>query len=132
LCPRAHDPLDVSLPTDRETRVELGVDLLAAADDPIDVAEAVDRVETVTTDPRLVREVLDAAERRGVVSRDDGTLRVRRGGGVRFGPDVVERPVDADCRRCGSSLSTGHFVRLSAGELGPFGSSCVRRVVGRD
>ena len=132
----------MSPPADRETRVELGVELLASVDDrELAVAEAVDRVETVTTDPRLVREVLDTAERRGVLVREerdgDGeperVLRVRRGGGVvRFESQVVERPVDADCRRCGASLSTGHFVRLSAGELGPFGPSCVRKVVGRD
>ncbi|ESS06172.1 MAG: hypothetical protein A07HB70_01722 [uncultured archaeon A07HB70] len=124
----------MSLPTDRDARVELGVELLAGADeDALDVAEAVDRVETVTTDPRLVREVLDAAARRGVVEREDGVLRVRRRGGtVRFESDVVERPVDADCRRCGTTLSTGYFVRLPTGDLGPFGSTCVRRVVGRD
>jgi hypothetical protein len=121
-------------PSDREARRDLGVELLAAAEDEeLAVAEAVDRVEAVTTDPRLVREVLDAAERRGVVERDGAVLRVRRGGGVvRVESEVVERPVDADCRRCGASLSTGHFVRFDAGELGPFGSSCVRKVVGRD
>jgi hypothetical protein len=124
----------VTLPADREARRDLGVELLAAAEDEeLSVATAVDRVEAVTTDPRLVREILDAAERRGVVERDGAVLRVRRGGGyVRFESAVVERPVDADCRRCGASLTTGHFVRFEAGELGPFGSSCVRKLVGRD
>ena len=122
------------LPTDRAARRDLGVDLLAGlADDDLDDEEAVDRVETVTTDPTLVREILDAAERRGVIAREDGRIRVRRGGSfVRFESQVTERPVDADCRRCGASLSTGHFVRFDHGELGPFGSSCVRAVLGRD
>lgn len=122
------------LPTDRAARRDLGVDLLASlADEELDVATAVDRVETVTTDPTLVREILDTAERRGVIEREDGRVRVRRGGSlVRFESRVVERPVDADCRRCGASLSTGHFVRLEHGELGPFGSSCVTKVTGRD
>lgn len=121
-------------PTDRTARRELAVDLLAsAAEDELNVAEAVDRVEAVTTDPRLVREVLDAAETRGVIAREGAVLRVRRGGAAeRFDPEVVERPVDADCRRCGASLTTGHFVVLPAGELGPFGPSCVRAVTGRD
>jgi hypothetical protein len=124
----------VTPPADRDARRELGVELLAAAaDEELDVAEAVDRVEAVTTDPRLVREVLDAAERRGLVAREGAVLRVRRGGAPdRFEPSVVERPVDADCRRCGTALSTGRFVVLPAGELGPFGPSCVRRVTGRD
>lgn len=122
------------LPTDRAGRRDLGVDLLASlADDELGIAEAVDRVETVTTDPTLVREILDAAETRGVIERADGRVRVRRGGSfVRFESQVVERPVDADCRRCGASISTGHFVRFEHGELGPFGSSCVRKVTGRD
>lgn len=122
------------LPTDRADRRDLGVDLLASlADDDLDVAEAVDRVETVTTDPTLVREILDTAEKRGVITRADGRVRIRRGGSfVRFESQVVERPVDADCRRCGAAISTGHFVRFESGELGPFGSSCVRKVVGRD
>lgn len=122
------------LPTDRAARRDLGVDLLAAlADEELGVAEAVDRVETVTTDPTLVRDILDTAEKRGVIERDDGRVRVRRGGSfVRFESQVVERPVDADCRRCGASITTGHFVRFEHGELGPFGSSCVRKVVGRD
>lgn len=122
------------LPTDRAGRRDLGVELLASlADEELDVAEAVDRVETVTTDPTLVREILDTAETRGVIAREDGRVRVRHGGSfVRFESQITERPVDADCRRCGASISTGHFVRFERGELGPFGSSCVRRVVGRD
>jgi hypothetical protein len=122
------------LPTDRADRRDLGVDLLAGlADDDLDVAEAVDRVETVTTDPTLVREILDTAEKRGVIVREDGRIRIRRGGSfVRFESQVVKRPVDADCRRCGAAISTGHFVRFESGELGPFGSSCVRKVVGRE
>ncbi len=122
------------LPTDRADRCDLGVDLLAGlADDYLDVAEAVDRVETVTTDPTLVREILDTAEKRGVIAREDGRIRIRRSGSfVRFESQVVQRPIDADCRRCGAAISTGHFVRFESGELGPFGSSCVRKVVGRN
>lgn len=95
--------------------------------------EAVDRVETVTTSPSLTREILDAAEKRGVIERDEGRLRVRHGGThVRFEEQVVTRDGSFECRRCGASISTGHFVRFDAGELGPFGSSCVRKVLGRE
>jgi hypothetical protein len=80
----------------------------------------------------LTRTILDEAERRGVVDREDGRIRVRRGGGIRFERDVVTRQGEFDCRRCGAVISTGHFVRLESGELGPFGSSCVRTVLGRD
>lgn len=118
-----------------DERVELALDLLAALErDDLPLSAVVDRIETVTTDPTLVRTVLDEAELRGLIERDDGRVRMRResGGFVRFERQVVTREGDFDCRRCGASLSTGHFVQFESGELGPFGSSCVRKVLGRD
>ncbi|MFB6301691.1 MAG: DUF5830 family protein [Haloferacaceae archaeon] len=116
---------------DRDERVELAVDLLATVDaDELRLAEVVDRIETVTTDPALTRTILDAAEKRGVLSRDGDRVRLRtRRGGVRTEPQVVRREGTFACRRCGASLSTGHFVRLEAGELGPFGPECVKAVL---
>lgn len=116
---------------DRDERIELGVDLLAsiAAADPT-LAGIVDRIETVTTDPALTRAILDAAEKRGVLDRDGDEVRLRtRRGGVRSRPRVVRREGTFACRRCGASLSTGHFVVLDAGDLGPFGPDCVRAVL---
>ena len=115
-------------------RVELALDLLAALErDDLPLSAVVDRIETVTTDPTLVRTVLDEAELRGIIERDADRVRMRRDGGfVRFERQVVEREGDFDCRRCGASLSTGHFVQFQSGELGPFGSSCVRKILGRD
>lgn len=118
---------------DRSERVELGVDLLAHVEaDELSVAEAVDRIETVTTNPTLTREILDAAELRGVIERAEGRILTRRGGTfVRFDSQVVRREGEFTCRRCGAGLSTGHFVRFESGELGPFGSSCIEKVLGR-
>jgi hypothetical protein len=119
---------------DREERVELGVDLLAHLEaEELSLSAAVDRIETVTTNPTLTREILDTAELRGVIGREEGRILTRRGGAfVRFESQVVRRDGDFSCRRCGAGLSTGHFVRFEAGELGPFGSSCIRKVLGRD
>jgi hypothetical protein len=120
--------------TERSERVELALDLLAHLEsDELPLSEVVDRIETVTTDPTLTREILDAAEMRGIIDRDGARVRTRRGGTfVRFESQVHVREGDFDCRRCGASLSAGHFVRFDAGELGPFGSSCVRKVLGRE
>jgi len=118
----------------REERLELGVELLAHLErEELDIAAAVDRIETVTTSPSLTRDILDAAEKRGVIEREGGWLRVHRGGTyVDYGSQVVAREGEFECQRCGASITTGHFVRLNAGELGPFGSSCVRKVTGRE
>lgn len=112
--------------------VELGVELLANfEDEELDLPTALDRLEAVTTEPRTTRTILDEAEKRGIVAREDGILRVRSSEYVSYGSDVVVREGEFTCRRCGASLSTGHFIEFEHGELGPFGSSCIRKVTGR-
>jgi hypothetical protein len=66
-----------------------------------------------------------------VIDREDGVISPRRGTYVRFERDVVEREGDFTCERCGASLSTGHFIVFGSGEVGPFGSECIRKVTGR-
>ena len=118
---------------DGDDRVDLALDLLAALEhDDLSLSAVVDRIETVTTDPTLVRTILDEAELRGIIEREADRVRLQRGGFVRFERQVVTREGEFDCRRCGASLSTGHFVQFDTDELGPFGSSCVRKVLGRD
>ncbi len=113
--------------------IELGVELLAhLEDDELSLKEALDRIETVTTDPAVTREILDTAELRGVIERENGLIRPKRGQFVSFEADVVTREGEFTCRRCGASITTGHFVVFDAGEHGPFGSSCIRKVTGRE
>ncbi|MFB6137174.1 MAG: DUF5830 family protein [Halobacteriaceae archaeon] len=121
--------LDPSLPE----RVRLGVELLARCEAAeLSVKEAVDRVETVTTDPDLTRRILETAAAAGAVEREGDTVTPRRGLHVSFAADVVVKEGEFDCRRCGTTLTEGHFLNLEQGELGPFGSSCIRRVTGRE
>ena len=116
-----------------EQRIELGVELLAhLEDDSLSLAETLDRIETVTTDPAITREILDTAEMRGIIDREDGIVHTRSGEFVSLEADVVKREGDFTCRRCNASLSTGHFMVFDAAEHGPFGSSCIRKVTGRD
>jgi len=116
-----------------EERVELGVELLANLEHAeLDLGAAVDRIETITTDPAITREILDTAETRGVIEREDGCIRPQGHAYVSFERDVARREGEFTCRRCGASLSTGHFVVFDASEHGPFGSSCIRKVLGRE
>ncbi|WP_254764159.1 DUF5830 family protein [Natrinema marinum] len=116
-----------------DDRVELGLALLARLEhESLSLADAVDRIETVTTDPTVTRTILDQAELRGIIEREDGIVRPKSRQYVRFGQDVITKEGDFSCQRCGSGLSTGYFIDLEAGELGPFGSSCIRKVTGRD
>lgn len=116
-----------------EDPVELGVSLLANLEhEELSLADAMDRIETITADPNVAREILDTAEMRGVIERDEGLLRPKRGTYVRFERDVVRREGEFTCRRCGTDVTTGHFIRFESGEHGPFGSSCIRKVTGRE
>jgi hypothetical protein len=113
--------------------VALGVELLAHLEhESLSLKETLDRLETVTRDPALTREILETAETRGFIEREDGIVRLTGGGFVSLESDVVRREGEFTCRRCGAGLSTGHFVQFEAAELGPFGSSCIRTVTGRD
>lgn len=128
------DTAEESIPNlSADDRIALGVELLAHLEhEELSLKAAVDRLETITTDPAVTREILDTAEVRGIIEREEGLLRPRRGSFVSLESDVVRREGEFDCRRCGTSLSTGHFIQFDAGELGPFGSSCIRKVTGRD
>lgn len=120
-----HDPVT-------ET-IELGVELLVHIEErELPLKEVIDRLETITTDPAITREILDTAEMRGVLDREDGVVRTANRQFVSFEADVVTRDGEFTCRRCGASISTGHFVQFDAGEHGPFGSSCIRKVTGRE
>ncbi len=113
--------------------VELGVELLEhLEDEELDLSEVISRIETITTDPHRTREILDTAEMRGIIEREDGLVRPQRGTFVRFQQEVIQREGEFTCRRCGASISTGHFIQFDAGEHGPFGSSCIRKVTGRE
>lgn len=113
--------------------VELGVALLETCPETtMSVARAVDRIESITTDPRLTREILQTAEDRGIIDRDETTITVTGTTHVDFEAAIVQKEGEFTCRRCGTGLSTGYFLSLDAGELGPFGSTCIRKVTGRD
>lgn len=113
--------------------VEVGVELLSKLEfESLSMAEVLDRLETVTTHPRTTRRILETAEERGVIERDGSRVHPQGGGYVSFESEVIEKEGDFTCKRCGTGISTGYFINLDAGELGPFGSSCIRKVTGRE
>jgi len=113
--------------------VELGVQLLARLEHAeLSLPAVIDRIETISTHPETTRAILEEAERRGHITRDGDTVRPTDGRFLSFESGVVSREGSFECRRCGASISTGYFMKLEAGEHGPFGSSCIRKVTGRE
>ena len=51
---------------------------------------------------------------------------------VSFESDVTTKEGKFTCQRCGAGISTGYFIEFDAAEHGPFGSSCIRKVTGRE
>jgi hypothetical protein len=118
---------------ERGDPVEMGVELLSKLEfGSLSVADAIDRIETVTTHPRQTREILDEAERRGVIERESGEIEPQGGSYVSFQSEVITKEGEFDCKRCGTTITEGYFINLDAGELGAFGSSCIRKVTGRE
>ncbi|WP_336359822.1 DUF5830 family protein [Haladaptatus sp. ZSTT2] len=117
---------------ERDT-VELGVELLSKLEfEELTLAEALDRIETITTNPATTREILDVAERRGVIEREGTLLKPQGGDYIKFESEVITKEGEFTCRRCNAAITTGYFIKMDSGELGPFGSSCIRKVTGRD
>jgi hypothetical protein len=118
---------------DEADQVELGVQLLARLEHAeLPLPAVIDRIETITSHPETTRAILEEAEKRGHITRDGETVKPAGSSFLSFQSEVVSREGEFDCRRCGASLSTGYFMRLEAGEHGPFGSSCIRKVTGRE
>lgn len=112
--------------------VELGVQLLERLEHAeLSLAAVVDRIETITTHPATTRAIIEEAEKRGVITREGDAVKPTSGRFLTFESEVIQRSGEYTCKRCGASISTGYFMRLEAGELGPFGSSCIEKVTGR-
>jgi len=68
-------------PQRRAAKRELALTLIKHLEtDELPLSAVIDRIETVTTSPSLTREILDTAEKRGLIEREDGRIQVRRGG----------------------------------------------------
>lgn len=120
-----------------EEKVRLGLALVRSLeDDEVSLPELMDRIEeTVGDAPAVTREVIDRAEEEGVLRRDDGEGEARfsvDGSGVSFDDEVVTKEGEFDCARCGRSITTGYFVRFDDGDVGPYGSTCIRKTLGRE
>lgn len=118
---------------DEET-IETGVAVVAALAryDP-SVADVVDTLEGELGDTDLIHTVLRRAEAEGVIEREGSTI--TRGAPPAGTPQpAVIATVDGEfsCRRCGRAITTGYVLRLEATEVGPYGSTCIRKVTGRD
>ena len=115
-----------------DRKVRLGVALVRSLEcDEIGLPDLIDRIEEAVGEaPAVTREVIERAEDEGVIQRADGDYEARfgvDGDGADFDDDVVSKEGEFDCTRCGRSITTGYFLRFDDGEVGPYGSTCIRK-----
>lgn len=118
-----------------ESSIDRGIEVVAAlAPAEPSVADVVDVLEAVVDGPDAIRTVLDRAVSEGMIERDGAQIQLGR----HVAPTdqrarVIRRDGEHECRRCGRTVNTGHFVRVGESEeIGPYGSTCVRRITGRE
>ena len=115
----------------RDDRTARALALIAAVEtEMLSLKQLVDRIELISSSPQETRAILDAATRRGLIDRDGAQIALRdRSVAPAVTPEVIVRAGDFECRRCGRQLAEGHFIILAGGEVGPFGATCVARVL---
>jgi len=103
--------------------------LLAARRRELSVKEAVEMIELVGREPGFVREVLRRAEEKGILRREGRKVYIEALDTGFPSPRVLSFECESSCRRCGARIRNCYFIELGERRLGPFGSSCVRRLL---
>ncbi|MEE9474708.1 MAG: DUF5830 family protein [Candidatus Hydrothermarchaeaceae archaeon] len=107
-------------------KVERAIGLLAAVKEKeISVKEAVELIELITR--VQVKEVLKAAEERGVITRNK--KRVLISDDLEFEvPKIKNVKCESNCMRCGRAITSCYFISFFDDEIGPFGGGCIRKL----
>lgn len=115
-----------------EDKIRQGVELLRGVKREITMVEATDLLELITEVPETIRNILEVAEKEGIVKRTTGRLVVKEtpaGGQDSFDyPKKIKRPCADHCKRCNRIITSCHYIVLSDSvEVGPLGSECVKK-----
>jgi len=98
----------------------------------ISVKDAVEVIQHITRVPERVREVLQIAEERGMIRREGGKLIIAVTGRELFRageyPRIEKREGEDACARCARRITSCYYIVLPERELGPFGSTCIKRM----
>ena len=110
--------------------LEDGILFLTQGKKEMTLSEAIGLIEIVTKDPHLTRQILEEGERRGVIKRDGTRVRLLDNVSGDYRSKVKTKSGEFTCGRCGSRLSKGYFIVSNGREWGPFGPTCVKKIIG--
>lgn len=113
-------------------KIEAGLELLAALGaielKPVEIGDLL--YNLITRDFRIIDEIIKIAQQEGLLLRTEKTYLITPGASnLKFEkPKIVKRDERTNCRLCGKRISTGYYVILQSHTIGPYGSSCIRKI----
>ena len=107
--------------------------LLNSMQGEVSLPELMDILDERIATPQEAREYINQIESEGIAERTEDGEKIRYMMRGVLDPEVVRRDGEYSCMRCSRGLSTGHFIKFDdETEEGPYGSDCVRKILGRD
>jgi hypothetical protein len=103
--------------------------LLSSKKKVITVREAVEIIEMVTKNPKMIKNVLKTAEERGLLTRNGVNLIISEGASRFPNPWIKRVDCESACKRCGVRIKNCFYVQIDDREFGPYGSECVNRIL---
>ncbi|MFP4654068.1 MAG: DUF5830 family protein [Methanohalobium sp.] len=109
-----------------------GLEIIAAMDvdelSPIELRDIL--YHTVAKNYETVDEILKSARDMGLVERrDEVYIMTHEASSLEFEkPRIIKQEDKGRCKLCGRSLNTSYYIEFKSDTIGPYGSTCVRKI----
>lgn len=113
------------------SKIEKGLMLLSLVNSKeLTLREARELLEGVTRVPRIIREILEEGERRGIIRREKGRIYLTALDDLEwdFKPEVKRYNCTSRCNRCGRRITVCYYLILGDAEIGPYGCECIKKL----
>ena len=112
--------------------IDKGLEIIAALDvdelPPIELRDIL--YYTVAKNYETVDEILKSAGDKGLVKRKGETYFLTpEASSLEFEkPRIIKQEDKGKCKLCGRSLNTSYYIEFKSDTIGPYGSTCVRKI----
>jgi hypothetical protein len=112
--------------------IQKGLDYLIATDatelSPLEVRELLRK--TVTRRFDVIDQIMSAARKEGIITDRDGMCHfIYEAHELEYyKPRIIHTEEINNCRCCGRSMKESNYIELRSGVIGPYGSTCVRKL----
>ncbi len=116
----------------KNPKIDAGLELIAALGaielKPVEIGDLL--YNLITRDFKIIDEILKIAQEEGLLKRIEKTYSITPGASnLKFEkPKIIKQDERTNCRLCGKRISTGYYVVLKSHTIGPYGSSCIRKI----